>query len=512
MLKALTFLTLPIARLPAALLSSALLFTAAWAESLIERKPLALGTKIETGKIADGESNAYFGDDPDDYYLSYIGVNLTQEVVVDKRMELKVGVGGVFFYSFPNRRGNPGAQGTKFGPGVSQAQALFKFGDEETPWGTFRLGYFPYKYNSDAKNLGEYLFRSMPYPALVTTGGWSITDNALVRAQGLVFSLSQWEGRIKHDFILMSERDFRPQGDFSPAYVLRADLGAFQMGAGISFHHFLPIDPSLSKTDPANTSKDLVVRYRTFPTFAAAQNQYQFDKATGAARVEDTIRHVQGQPLTATLSDMEGVASENPNLTLDTRTYHVTDASGTVYVPDTVIYNTQGIKMMAHASFDVQKIVPLAFLGPNDLKLYGEVALLGWKNQPGYYENRWDRVPRLMGFNLPAFKLLDVLSLEFEYFPNPMADDLEQMINRGNYNPLPYGSGLLFPEADHADDWKWTVYASKKILDGFSLRAQIANDHFRAPQIPPNQHLFASVPATRKPSNWYYVFTLNFGI
>lgn len=484
----------------------------ALAESLIERKPLALGTKIETGKIANGEGNAYFGDDPDDFYLSYIGVNLTQEVVVDRRMELKVGVGGVFFYSFPNRRGNPVAQGTKFGPGVSQAQALFKLGDVEDPWGTLRVGYFPYKYNPEAKNLGEYLFRSMPYPALVTTGGWSITDNALVRAQGLVFSVSQWEGRIKHDFVLMSERDFRPQGNFSPAYVAQADLGAFQLGAGISFHHFLPIDPALSKTDPANTGKDLVLRYKTFPGFAAAQNQYQFDKATGAPLIEDTIRHVQGQPLAATLTDMDGVAAENPQLTLDTRTYQVTDAAGNVYVPDTITYTTQGIKLMARASFDIQKIMPLAFLGPQDLKLYGEVALLGWKDQPGYYENRWERVPRLMGINLPAFKLLDVLSLEFEYFPNPMSDDLEQMLSKGNYNPLPYGSGLLFPLVDHDDDWKWTLYASKKVLDGFSLRAQIANDHFRAPQIPPNSHLFASVPATRKPSNWYYVFTLNFGI
>jgi hypothetical protein len=483
-----------------------------WAESVIERKPLTIGTKIETGKIADGESNANFGDDPDNFYLSYIGVNLTQEVVVDERMELKVGVGGVFYYSFPNRRGNPVAQGTKFGPGVSQAQALFKFGDNQSPWGTLRVGYFPYKYNPDAKNLGEYLFRSMPYPALVTTGGWSITDNALVRAQGLVFSVSQLEGSIKHDLVLMSERDFRPQGDFSPAYVVQANFGPIQVGGGISFHHFLPIDPSLSKTNPANSAKDLVVRYRTFPGFAAAQNQYQFDKVTGAALIVDTLRHAQGQPLTATLTDIDGVISENPQLTLDSKSYQITDVLGTVYKPDTVIYTTQGVKLMARASFDPQQIAPMFFLGPNDLKIYGEIALLGWKNQPGYYEKRWNRVPRLLGFNLPAFKLLDVLSLEIEYFPNPMADDLEQMISKGNYNPMPFGSGLLFPDVDHKDDWKWTVYASKKVLDGFSIRAQIANDHFRAPQIPPNQHLFSSIPATRTMSNWYYVVTLNFGI
>jgi hypothetical protein len=478
---------------------------AAAAEDIVERKPLAIGTKIETGKIVEGESNQYFGDDPDDFFLSYIGVNLTQEVVVDHRMELKVGVGGVFFYSFPNRRGYSAAQGTKFGPGVSQAQALVKLGNTEAPWGSFRLGYFPYKYNPDAKNLGEYLYRSMPYPALVTTGGWSITDNAQVRAQGLALSVSPFGPRLKFDFVLMSERDFRPQGDFSPAYMFQADLGPFQIGGGVSWHHLLPIDAKLSKTDPSNAGKDLVVRYKAFPAFAAAQNQYQ-------ARDEDTVRHAQGAPLIATLTDMDGVASENPGLALDPKSYRVTDASGNVYVPDTVIYTTQGVKFMARASFDLQKIVPIPFLGSQDLKLYGEVALLGWKNQPGYYEKRWDRTPRMFGINLPAFRLLDLLSLEFEYFPNPMDDDMEQMISKGNYNPIPYGSGLLFPQANHRDDWKWSLYASRQLFSGFSLRGQIANDHFRAPQITPNQHLFASVPATRTPSNWYYIVTLNFGI
>ena len=484
---------------------TALTAIAAWSENIIERKPLAIGTKIETGKIVDGESNQIEGDDPDDFFLSYIGVNLTQEVVVDRRMELKVGVGGVFFYSFPNKRGNPNAQGTKFGPGVSQAQALYKFGDVDAPWGALRLGYFPYKYDPDAKNLGEYLFRSMPYPALVTTGGWSITDNAQVRAQGLAFTLNQFKGRLNHDFILMSERDFRPQGDFSPAYVFQADLGPFQLGGGVSFHHFLPIDPKLSKTNPSNAGKDLVLKYKAFPSFIAGQNQY-------TSLADDTVRHAHGRPLVVTMTDIDGLIAENPQLKLNDTTYAVIDADSNVYAADTVIYNTQGIKLMARASFDIQKIVPIPFLGPQDLKVYGEVALLGWKNQPGHYEKRWQRVPLMLGFNLPAFKLLDLLSLEVEYFPNPMEDDMEQMISKGNYNPLPFGSGLLFPSKNHRDDWKWSVYASKQVLTGFSLRAQVANDHFRAPQITPAQHLFASFPATRAPSNWYYIVTLNFGI
>jgi hypothetical protein len=481
--------------------------TCLMAEDVIERKPLAVGTKMETGQIVNGDKSQWEGGEPDKYYLTNIGVNLTQEVVINHTTELKVGVGGVFYYSFPDQRDVPLTQGTKFGPGVSQAQALFKFGNPEAPFAFLRVGYFPYKYNSDAKNLGEYLLRSMPYPALVTTGGWSITDNALIKAQGLQFSFLPVNGRFKHDILLTSERDFRPQGDFTPSYITEANIGAFQFGAGIAFHHYLPTDGKRLKTNVSGiNSGNLVLQYKTFPAFTVTKDPYEAVKGK-------TVTHIAGQPLTATATDIsQGIAGENPTLIPRPDNSVLDNTTGAIYVPDTVIFTTKGIKLSARASFQFQKIVSSDFLSADDLKVYAEVALLGFQNQPAYFEKRSERIPIMFGMNLPTFKLLDILALEVEYFNNPMPDDLQNMISVGSYDPIPSYSGALFPLKYHRDDWKWSLYASKKIVSGFSLRAQVANDHFRAPQKPPNSNLFLSEPVTRSPANWYYVFTLNFGI
>src|SRR5690606_5453929 len=132
--------------------------------------------------IVQGSPAAYDGSygDPDGQYISQIGVSLTQEVVVNKRLNIRVGAGGIFYSVFPSVPINSfgSTLGTKFGPGITQAQAHYKFGDPERSWGALRIGYFPYKYNPDAKNLGEYLFRAGAYPTFAFTGGWSITDNA----------------------------------------------------------------------------------------------------------------------------------------------------------------------------------------------------------------------------------------------------------------------------------------------------------------------------------------------
>ncbi|HEX2612654.1 MAG TPA: hypothetical protein VHO02_03560, partial [Fibrobacteria bacterium] len=181
----------------------------------IERKPLVIGTKIETGQIVQGSPASTV--DPDDYYISQIGVSLTQEVIVNGRLNVKVGAGGVFYNSFPAVIASNGSgYGVKFGPGITQAQAQYKFGDPANSWGALRVGYFGYKYNPDAKNLGEYLFRAGAYPTFAFTGGWSVMDNALVKVQGIEFSLNQLDGALKHSFLLYNERDFRPPGDFTP--------------------------------------------------------------------------------------------------------------------------------------------------------------------------------------------------------------------------------------------------------------------------------------------------------
>jgi hypothetical protein len=403
---------------------------------LIERKPIAIGTKMETGQIVKGEPDIN-NVDPDKFYLSQIGVNLTQEVTVNHRLEMKVGVGGVFFYSFPNIRGDAGAQGTKFGPGVSQAQANYKFGDPDAPVASLRVGYFPYKYDPDAKNLGEYLFRSMAYPTFVFTGGWSITDNAQAKIQGLQFRINQFGGSLTHDFLLSSERDFRPQGDFTPAYVGTLKAGAFEFGLGGSLYHFLPIEKK--RTQSREMGKETILHFDAFPAFVAKTNYTDSKPDPGGP-----VAH-PGGPIEMTAADLDNLlfeAQDSAVFSADPAQNAAIAAGAKDLAADTVTLTVQGIKLMARAAFDIQKIAPMPVLGDGALRIYAEAAMLGVQNQKGFFEKPAERIPVMFGINLPTFRLLDVLSWEMEYFPTPLPDNFDRMFD---YNYVARGLSRLQP-------------------------------------------------------------------
>ena len=75
-----------------------------------------------------------------------------------------------------------------------------------------------------------------------------------------------------------------------------------------------------------------------------------------------------------------------------------------------------------------------------------------------------------------------------------------------------YYSVLLKDHFDnHRDDWKWTLYAVKQVTTGISVRAQVANDHFRA-QDTYFPGYWTGPSLMRKPEDWYYVVSINFGI
>jgi hypothetical protein len=162
-------------------------------------------------------------------------------------------------------------------------------------------------------------------------------------------------------------------------------------------------------------------------------------------------------------------------------------------------------------------------LGKKDLILYGEGAIVGLKNQGTIYAHIADRMPMMLGFNLPAMGWLDFLSVEVEhytakykadysklgydqslYFKNIAATQLLapkqpsaipisiQDLAGNRYTVTPDGDFLniqtgelikvkgtdLDPENLTADDWKWSVNAEKTFAGHVQFSGQIANDHF----------------------------------
>ena len=82
--------------------------------------PKQAGTSIDLGQAFKDD-----GKTP----LTRTGVYLTTGGVYDKKFEVLVTLGGLFWYGFPELATN--ARLVRFGPGVGQAQAIYSFGDPE---------------------------------------------------------------------------------------------------------------------------------------------------------------------------------------------------------------------------------------------------------------------------------------------------------------------------------------------------------------------------------------------
>ncbi|MDB5105984.1 MAG: hypothetical protein JWP91_3673 [Fibrobacteres bacterium] len=404
--------------------------------------PLSMSTQVDAGQVVHGHVN----DQPlKEQFLQRTAVWLTQEVVIKDRLSVKAGIGGVFWYAIPGGELNGDAAHknlTRFGPGISQVQAIYSFGALESPSAKIQMGLFPYKYNPDAMNLGEYLLRSGTYPGILQTGGWNIVSKAAYMMQGVRLNVPLWDGRFQSDFLLPMERDIAPMGDLSPTYVasLRPVAG-LEIGAGADCNHCIAFKPS-----------------RTSPKKLADPND------------------PSGNPGNAYIIANPDVAGRD---TLP-------------YIRDTTrFYTFQGVKLMGRVSLDPKAYFASDLLGAEDLKVFAELAVLGVKNYPFLYEKVGERMPIMFGVNLPTFKLLDVLSFQMEHykskFPNSSYDlyyfnlpIVNGVTKNGirTQNPNTYD---MENSAVRRDDWKWSVYAKREIAKGISIYAQVANDHLRVP-------------------------------
>ncbi len=464
--------TLPVACLAAA---------AVWAQNDddVRALPLSMTTQVDAGQVVKGDWN---GGNIDDQFIQRTSVWLTQEIQIGKRLDVRAGVGGLFWYAVPT----PGAgiteagrfaQLPKFGPGITRADMVYRFSDEPNPMFTLQAGFFPYKYNPDASNLGEYLLRSGAYPGNTSTGGWNLMGNAYMM-QGLRLNVSLWGGKFQSEFLLPMERDLPPNNDLSPTYIGTVmPIRGLEFGGGVSCHHCISVRPS--RTSPE------VGPNRDFSTYGFGS----------------------------------GYVRRNPgyNPALATTAYNGTNPK---YVFDsTSFYSFQGIKLMARTSFDPKAYITLPMLGSEDLKIFAEVALLGLENRPFYYEKRSERMPVMFGINLPTFRALDLLSFQMEYYGSRFPNSLENAVTfqmptlsfQDSNGIVIYDPNFYDPnnKALKDDDWKWSVVAKKQIIKGLNLYAVAANDNMRLPfwTATPSWQ-----PVTNKPKDWYYLVRFELGI
>jgi hypothetical protein len=363
---------------------------------------------------------------------------------------------------------------------INEAYGKFSFGDAENPFLQAKLGMFVFKYNPDGRNFGDYLFRTGTYPT------WIINNFDFPAARLLGLHLSSDPLKIEQiinlhfDALFTSEAFIFPFGDFSLTAMLTGKFfDAIELGAGIDFARLLS--------------------------------------------VTDT--------LTSPIWDVGNSNTNTPNVFLTTQ--------GTIDY-----YSFKATKVMALASIDPKPLFGSPkWLGPEDLKLYGEVCWVGIggynefplemfdtaHNHPyrPWYKSLNERTPRMVGFNWPTHPLMsytvlpgivtyglnkkmapilisagtgiisgiglwwlgkqlgiktgpDVISGELEYFPSVYPNDYRS--NVFSRSPLPYfKQGLTEYNKDDWDQgaWRWSLYARKMIINGFSVSGEIAFDHLR---------------------------------
>ena len=76
------------------------------AEVKVERSPLEIGTAIDIGQVVKGV-DMITGATPKDFegmMIQRTAVYLNQSTTVNDRLVIKVGVGGLFFYGYPEIR------------------------------------------------------------------------------------------------------------------------------------------------------------------------------------------------------------------------------------------------------------------------------------------------------------------------------------------------------------------------------------------------------------------------
>jgi hypothetical protein len=303
---------------------------------------------------------------------------------------------------------------------LDQMEGVYSFGDLQDPFLQIGLGYFKFSYNRDVKSLGEYLFRATPYP------GYIINDFASVykRLPGLHVRYTPVEN-LKIEALLTSEV-MAPVGDYTPSLIAEYGIGGekdrpvFTIGAGVSFTRLLSVNSGL-----------------TTPHY------------------DNNLRVIS-----------------------DTTVGPAGDTS--IRIIDSVYYSFQATKVMARFAFDPKSLLGNPdMLGKEDLKLYAEGCILGTKNYPIYYDNILKRIPIVVGFNIPAFKLLDVLSVEAEWYDTKYSNNYQETYLSNNRTPLPE---IASPQSPYQEPkpypWYWDVYAARTIIRGLQVIGEVGRTHY----------------------------------
>jgi hypothetical protein len=449
----------------------ALLLSAPPAYSEAELKPLHAGFAVEYGQMK-GLTFLEPARNSADFTVNRTIGWLAQGATIERRFDVDLALGGLFFQFFPFNKGFNYSKVRNSAVSIGQASARYRFGDPEDPSLSVSFGLMPYKYNPDSRNLGEYLFRSTPYPNTTINGSWDLVNSSYSKTKGILAEKDFFGGAWKNDFLLVLSDEVYPLNDISLAWVASVGIGPIEAGLGVNFYNVLPARPSLS------TPENIYNSYFTHGNETYYGDDLYYAQAGKYFEAEAARRRALGTAAdSAAAAALDAVNADYVAKGKLVDSLNKADTAGAPARLDRKYYTYGGTLLMGRLSFDLGSLLGEGI----DLKLYGEVDVLGWNNYPIFFEDRAERTPLMAGITVPTFGLLDFLAVEAEYWKNryPIVNvkALEDGLPKVDYNLMSPAIDITRPYAK--DDLKWSVSARKTVGRYFAVHAQAANDHTR---------------------------------
>lgn len=425
-------------------------------------------------------------------WMEPTGGSIDFQMRKNKRLGLEVMISAAYFVAPYHYEQNQNYT-RNIAVSAPRLNASYVFGDLAKPMLKVDFGLFSYKYDENSRNLGEYMFRTWAYPGIIQTGG--VYNYAGVNGANITgMKLSQTLGNFSHDFIVSLETEMNPFFDLNLTYMAKYKVGdVLKVGGGVQ----------ISRLWSAEKDPGMKVRY-----FQEGGVWYAYGDEQGNEGANYYTNLEKG--LVNSIRKPDATAADSARYTADSirvsaapaLALAINDSVKTAQLqPAMKSFDGMAIKPMAYFSFDPKPLFNADIFGPKDLILYGEAAILGTKNYPVFYTDITRRIPMMLGFNVPAFKLLDVFSVEMEYYRSQFLPTYPFPISLSG-TPFPQTPIAYDPKDWSKDDWKWSVYAERSLFGGIMLTTQVASDHSRSW----NWDAFGKVPWEMyvKPSEWYW--------
>ncbi|MBF0432110.1 MAG: hypothetical protein HQK83_12570 [Fibrobacteria bacterium] len=469
---------------------------------------------LQIGQIVKGKHQGFDLEGPSWLHNSLINFGVT--ATVEENLQVIAAMEAATWYStYPLEKENdifnrPKQQQSFY---IHQAQGRYLWGDTKEPSFQLDVGLFPYKYNQDVKNLGEYLFRTGTYPGYIMSEfGFNFARITGVKAEATFFDI--WHNQV----LLTTRTELQPFYDIDLTYLTDVTFGeVLTIGFGIQFAHLISI------TDSLTTPKLELNSYYNI----------NLDTSTDTANIPDPGYYHGSDPEITCLKENgyidwagdanlpKGIYCADEYLSANSgaiATIIANDSNAKTPL-DPNYYTFKGTKLMGRFALDLKPLIGSDMFGPEDLRIYGEMAVLGIKDYPVFYENIWDRIPMMIGINLPVFNILDHLAVELEWYGSPHPDNYinnTYIPNKGDkrFSAVPADPVTGdYTDVDYTeqDNWKWSIHATKTLRPGIIISAQAARDHLRHNFQMESTNLLDRESMLVSKKHWYWRLAVLFG-